>query len=148
MVFCQPDLCQTERAENGRISETGPFYTQDNLGGGTSGALWDKEVSPHAFYLAVIQLDHAAGGATAQVTIKVFTDDLQDALRNAFPDEFRPVATAAFCERLGEQAGRYFARHFSCVINGEERSMILQRCELQNDVSCSSNLPARPTGGS
>ncbi len=92
------------------------------------------EALPHAFYLAVVQLDHAAGGATARVTVKVFTDDLQDALRNAFPDEFRPVTTDAFCERLGEQAGRYFARHFTCTINGEERPMTLQRCELQNDV--------------
>jgi len=99
--------------------------------------LWSlsaTEQPPHAFYLAVVQLDHAAGGITAQVTIKVFTDDMQDALRNAFPDEFQPVATDAFCERLGDQAGRYFDRHFNCVINGEERPMNLQRCELQNDV--------------
>ena len=88
----------------------------------------------HAIYLAVIELDHGGGGPSAQATVKVFTDDMQDALRNAFGEEFRAVGEADFCVRLSGQAGAYFAEHFTCRINGRPAPLTLKNCTLEGDV--------------
>ena len=44
----------------------------------------------HALYISVIQIQKAPHQNTAKINIKVFTDDLQSALRNEFSD-YKPV---------------------------------------------------------
>jgi len=92
-----------------------------------------KPVDDHALYIGVIQIDHKNLGLTAGVNVKVFADDLQSALRNAFP-AYEPAAQDSFCAKNGKSIKDYFAGHLQVGINGIAASMSLKDCHRENDV--------------
>lgn len=88
---------------------------------------------PHAIYIGVVQVDHQSLGETAAVNIKVFSNDLQDALRNA-SSRYRVGPVESCCERNRDLIAAYFSDHFTCRINGRRLSLTLEECRSENDV--------------
>ncbi|MDN5213863.1 hypothetical protein QQ020_17445 [Fulvivirgaceae bacterium BMA12] len=87
----------------------------------------------HAIYIAVIQLEHQPNDITANLQVKVFTDDLQDALKNKFQGEIRLINVS----ENGEEAKRitaYFAGHLKFEINDQRADYQLQRITVENDA--------------
>lgn len=92
-----------------------------------------RKMPDHAIYIGVIQFDHQELGAAATIHVKVFKDDLRDALRNAFPD--REVGKEnTLCQDSPARLTDYFARHFSGAINGQPLEMELRECRRENEV--------------
>ncbi len=87
----------------------------------------------HALYLSVIQINHEPDTEKAQINIKVFTDDLQSALRNAFED-YPIVPETELCEKNQRFFEPYFSKHFKCTINGEPLHLNYKNCQKENDV--------------
>ena len=105
----------------------------------------DEAGSLHAIYLGVVQIDHRARGVDAEVQIKVFTDDLQSALRNAFPD-YRIVSEEDCCDQNGRLIAAYFDRHFTCSVNGRALKLQMLSCRKVNDVFALSFSMPCPAG--
>ena len=93
-----------------------------------------KEVLPaHALYLGTIQLKHELGEEQAIMHIKVFSDDLQSAIRNASQD-FQPGPLSDLFEKNEALIKAYFTQHTSIVINEEASVPVLFKWEQQNDI--------------
>lgn len=88
----------------------------------------------HALYLAVVQLDHSETQAPARITIKVFEDDLRDAIRAAFPGEYQVGPIASFCNIHARPIERYFRQHLQCAINGDPAVPEFRSGKLAQDV--------------
>lgn len=88
----------------------------------------------HAIYIGVVQVEHRQEDKIAQINVKVFEDDLRDAVRAAYPDEYRPGAIADFCTTHRAQVARYFRRHLRCEINGAPAALSLRSGLLEQDV--------------
>lgn len=88
----------------------------------------------HAIYIGVVQVEHRQGEKTAQIKVKVFEDDLRDAVRAAFPDEYRPGPIADFCTTHRVQIERYFRQHLQCRINNKPAGLQFISGRLEQDV--------------
>ncbi len=87
----------------------------------------------HAIYIAVVQLEHQPDNITANLQVKVFTDDLQDALKNKFHQEIKLINVSESGEEAKKIAA-YFAAHLKFEINGQQVSYQLQRITVENDA--------------
>lgn len=87
----------------------------------------------HAIYIGVIQVLHDASAASAEVNVKVFTDDMQNALRNAFKN-YEVIPEERICARQQELLAAYFAEHLTFDVNGTGVEMNLKSCTKENDV--------------
>jgi hypothetical protein len=86
---------------------------------------------PHAFYLASIQGEISE--TTFTLTIKVFADDWQDALRASFPE--RGIkAGQADCETWKKEAEAYLRQHLRLLQGGKLIAWEWQSCERLSDV--------------
>lgn len=102
------------------------------------GTLWafsfPKESLPsHALYLGTIQLKHEAGADHAQMNIKVFSDDLQSAVRNASAG-FQTGPLSNLFEKNETLIKAYFRQHTNITINGQLTVPTLSKWNQQNDV--------------
>lgn len=102
------------------------------------GTLWTfsfpKESGPsHALYLGTIQLKHEAGEDHAHMHIKVFSDDLQSAIRNASAD-FQIGPLSNLFEKNEALIKAYFRQHTNIIINGQLTTPTLSKWDQQNDV--------------
>ena len=89
--------------------------------------------SDHAIYLGVIQVLHEKAQERAEVNVKVFTDDMQNALRNAFED-YEVIPEEEICARQQGLLAAYFAEHLNFDVNGTGVEMNLKSCTKENDV--------------
>lgn len=96
------------------------------------GATQPPEVD-HALYIAVIQLEHSPSQTVATITVKVFTDDLQSALRNA-NRQYVPVKAEQLCGASRQSIQQYFKDHLVLLINQKKYPLTLSSCEHENDV--------------
>ena len=87
----------------------------------------------HAIYIAVVEINHKPRTTTAEVVIKVFTNDLEDALFNAYKKHTK-LESEDNCEAHGLLFEKYFSTHFSCVINDQERQISFKYCEKNEDA--------------
>jgi len=87
----------------------------------------------HAFYIAVIEITHATHSEEAELTVKVFTDDMQDALRNALQKK-ENVEAQRLCTEYEEDVSAYFAAHMILHINGNPIPVLLTSCEEIGDT--------------
>jgi len=87
----------------------------------------------HALYLSLVEVDHKNSGKTAVVKIKVFADDMEDAIMNASKkriDFLKPTN----CESSKSEVEAYFANHFGYSINGNWIPLTLTNCEPTGDA--------------
>ena len=87
----------------------------------------------HAIYIAVVEINHKNLTSNAEVVIKVFTNDLDDALFNAYKTHAK-LESEDNCMANSLLLEKYFSSHFRCLINKKNRPMHLKSCE-KNDNS-------------
>lgn len=98
--------------------------------GSVSGLLTSD--SNHAVYIAVVEIKHIPPATRAEIVIKVFTNDLEDALYNAFNTHAK-LQSEDNCTAHGLLFEKYFSSHFSCAINEQERKIRFTSCEKNED---------------
>ncbi|MDH3711387.1 MAG: hypothetical protein OER04_15945 [Cyclobacteriaceae bacterium] len=90
------------------------------------------EDEAHAIYISVIEIDHRDAAQPVQVKIKVFTDDLENALRNAYGHPFK-LPDAQACVREGTSIEGYFQKHFKVKIDGNQVAISFEKGEKNAD---------------
>ena len=88
----------------------------------------------HALYIGFVQIDHYDHSKVAQMRIKVFSDDLQSALKNSYKS-FRFTKPEQLCITRGDLLGRYFSAHLAIQINDSRQKLELADCQIQGDVT-------------
>jgi len=86
----------------------------------------------HAIYISVIEILHESSQAEARITAKVFTDDLESALLNAFEQQTKFVNMKS-CKDHSEQIEDYFKKHLKLKINDQMTNLEFSTCEINND---------------
>ncbi len=89
--------------------------------------------SDHALYIGVIQIEHQEDTALSTMDIKVFSDDLQNALKNEFDWKQLPKVSVA-CDAHTNAIEQYFQNHLTISINKEPISITLQDCTNNTEV--------------
>jgi hypothetical protein len=87
----------------------------------------------HALYISVIQIQQIAEKSPVQINIKVFTDDLQSALRNEFSD-YSPVLEEILCQEKRVFISAYFSKHLTIQINEKNCHLTLMDCQKEGEV--------------
>lgn len=99
----------------------------------TSLAFYKKSNDSHAIYIGVVQMSHVENRPSADIIVKVFQDDLQDVLKNAF-DLKKMEAEIAYYNQYQLEIEQYFQNHLSCSINGQSMSLRLKKGEKAAEV--------------
>lgn len=86
----------------------------------------------HAIYLSLTEVN-ISSTANSQVRVKVFSDDLQNALRN-FSDAYQHNGLQQYFEENKELAARYFDRHFALKVNQQRLDLLLTGHSIENDA--------------
>jgi len=93
-----------------------------------------SETTPdHAFYISVIDIKHIASSRKASLTVKVFTDDMCDALRNALKSK-DALDAQLLCSDHNEDISDYFAAHMSLDLNGSKVPVNFNTCKIIGDT--------------
>ena len=87
----------------------------------------------HAIYISVIKIQHEKGAETADIHMRVFTDDLKSVLRNKFGYE-AITEKETFCRDYAAYIDRYFKKRFICEVNKEVLDFQLSNCEKAAEV--------------
>lgn len=87
----------------------------------------------HALYLSLVEVDHKNFGSTATIKIKVFANDIEDAIMNASHKRI-DFLDPAKCTRSKPMVEAYFSKHFSYAINGERMALAFTNCEPNGDA--------------
>lgn len=78
----------------------------------------------HPFHVSVMNIDHAPEENSLQITLKIFADDLEEALNDErFHEEGQPyvdVLNPQDQQRLNQSIEAYLQRHLSIEVNGTE----------------------------
>lgn len=72
----------------------------------------------HPFFVSVIEINHNPTEATAEISVRIFTDDLEKTLQkqsNGTIDIIKP-SNKAF---IDQQISQYISKHLSLKINGQ-----------------------------
>lgn len=85
----------------------------------------------HAIYIGVIKIDYQEQDASASIQLKVFSDDLQNALKHELNLATLPAHTA-LC--LPSHLQIYFEKHLQCRINDQPTNFQLNNCTPYKDV--------------
>lgn len=95
---------------------------------------WDfNPDSDHAIYLSLIEVDHKNLGSTAVIKVKVFANDMEDAIMNASKRRI-DFLNPSNCDSSRSEVEAYFAAHFDYSINGKKAVLTLTHCEPNGDA--------------
>ena len=92
----------------------------------------DLRQPTHALYLSVTELTLLHTGQSS-VSIKVFSDDLQNALRN-YSSDYKPGGLNQFLEKNLTQAQHYFSEHLEIKINNRTVQLKMKKFTIENDA--------------
>ncbi len=81
-----------------------------------SGTAWKP--APHPFFISVTEINHNAAGKTVEVSCKIFTDDLEGALKKSLQATV-DLANATQEERAGALVNQYVQQHLRLAVNGK-----------------------------
>lgn len=87
----------------------------------------------HAIYISVIKIHHELHQPIATLQMRVFADDLKDALRNKFGYE-AILEKPTFCKDYENYLNGYFKKGFVCTINEAAVAYKLANCERVAEV--------------
>jgi hypothetical protein len=90
-------------------------------------------VSEHAVYLSVAEVLHIKGKGDSSIKIKVFTNDIEDAVANEFHQRIKLADTSAF-ELQRASLQEYFNNHFQISVNQKRQVLTLHRSEVNGDA--------------
>ncbi len=84
--------------------------------------------NPHAIYLSVVDLNYQPDAT--EITVKVFSDDLEDAFYNLTRNR---VKMGSDCHGHKEVITKYFSRYLKISVNGNSMKYELKSCEINDD---------------
>jgi len=87
----------------------------------------------HALYLSLVEVDHKNFGSTATIKIKVFANDMEDAIMNASNKRI-DFLDPTNCTKDKPMVEAYFLEHFMYTINGERATLVFTKCEPNGDA--------------
>lgn len=87
----------------------------------------------HAIYLSMVEIAHIENSPTAQVKIKVFTNDMEDALANLFEERLQ-LTDKSTCRNASRYVEGYFAKYLKVSVNEKVKSLSLTGCEFLSDA--------------
>ncbi len=87
----------------------------------------------HAIYISVVELNHDSETLESFLSVKVFTDDLQNVIRNFNPD-FAKVSNELFVDANEKDISKYFSRHLTFTVNDRLEKMEFASSVLVSDV--------------
>jgi len=90
-------------------------------------------ISAHPFYISVCQADHNPDSSALELSFRIFTDDLEQALEAMGTDRLR-LGTEREAEKADLYIGRYLARHVEIEINGQRVSAVFLGKEVDTDA--------------
>lgn len=88
---------------------------------------------PHAFYVGVIDLVHKTGDHKAEMVIKVFTDDLEDALVQGSGSRFVLSKAITKQHAAWPNIEKYFTDHIQIMVNQQEIQLQMVQTEVHQD---------------
>ncbi len=88
----------------------------------------------HPFYISVCQVDHNPDTAALEVSFRIFTDDLEQALETMGTGRLR-LGTEREAEKADLYISRYLARHVEIEINGRRVSAAFLGKEMDSDAT-------------
>ena len=88
--------------------------------------------SYHALYLSVTEIEFCSS-KTSSLRVKVFSDDLQSALRN-FSKKYQQGDLQHFFERNQLLAEAYFQQHLKLSVNNQPVTIRLESYSIENDA--------------
>ena len=80
----------------------------------------------HAIYISVLEFDNQ------ELKVKLFTDDLQDAIRN-FSEDFKPGENNSFLQQNEGIIEAYFNQKINLKINGQQIRVKFQQGTVEGD---------------
>ena len=89
--------------------------------------------SDHAIYVSVIEMEHEQGTSGFQFSVKVFSDDLLNVLRN-FDEDLVISGTDKVVTRNKKAVDLYFNQHLRVVVNGNLLKFELTGSQVENDA--------------
>ena len=96
-------------------------------------AITQKKLYPaHALYLSMTEIQLNADG-TGEIEIKVFSDDLQNALKN-YSGTYQPADLQNFFSKNKALAAEYFGAHLHLLLNEDIIKYQLVNYEIENDA--------------
>lgn len=87
----------------------------------------------HAIYLSVVEVAHAANAATASVKVKVFKDDISDAVSNMFSQHVS-LDNDITLDEVSQKVTGYFEKHLQLYLNGQPITLRLKQLEPMSDA--------------
>ncbi|MEM1137227.1 MAG: DUF6702 family protein [Bacteroidota bacterium] len=91
----------------------------------------EKAHTYHAIYLSVCEIDYL--NSSLQIRMKVFTDDLEDAIRNQTGEIIKIEGHLA--ERvIHNKINNYLLSKFSISTNGKPLNLVYLKSEIENDA--------------
>lgn len=85
----------------------------------------------HAIYISVVEIEHESDGA-ALISIKVFSDDISDAIFNHSQNRLKFEPNAA-CSGHKNEITQYFDEHLKISINDKDVELLLRNCEINGE---------------
>ncbi len=90
-------------------------------------------VPNHAIYISVVELNHDSEKQESFLSVKVFTDDLQNVIRN-FNSEFNRAGIEQFVDANKEDIEKYFRQHLTFTVNDKLKELEFVSSVLVSDV--------------
>ncbi len=91
---------------------------------------WVTIPPDHAIYLSLIEIEE--GEDDTSVLVKVFTDDLQNAILN-FSEDAKYEGDSSYCDVNRQLIQDYFNQHLRLKVETEEEYLDFQKSEIKGD---------------
>ncbi|MEZ4829412.1 MAG: DUF6702 family protein [Bacteroidia bacterium] len=88
----------------------------------------------HPFYLSIAEIDYNSQNKTFEVSLKLFTDNLESGLEKAFPDKFQPGQPISATDK-DQLVAAYLKDKFSVSVNGKPVEFTFLGQEVLPDVT-------------
>lgn len=92
-----------------------------------------KEIPAHALYIGVIDVQFVASDSDVQITLKLFSDDLEDAIINATGNRVS-VQSESHCGLFKAALMDYFEDHLQIRINNQSQAFHWKSCKIVGDT--------------
>ncbi len=87
----------------------------------------------HAVYISVVEVNHNSETLESFLSVKVFTDDLQNVIRN-FNSDFAKASNEEFVNANKKDIIEYFSKHLIFAVNDKLQKMEFVSSVLVSDV--------------
>ena len=86
----------------------------------------------HAIYLSLTDIEIVEG--EAKLKVKVFSDDLRDALKNYQSTEYKPADLQNFFSLNQDLANEYFRAHFQIRVENVQADLLIKGFSIEGDA--------------